>query len=211
METAYLVCAIVGGTLITCQFLLSLLGLGGDHGADGHDGGADAGHDGGADGDHGADGHDGGADGGHGASWFLGWLTFRTLSAAPAFFGLVGLAARRAEVDPEPAFVLALAAGVGAAALVGWLMRQFARLNLDGTVRIERSVGRPGVVYLSIPAGRAGAGKVHVSVHARTLEVKAVTDHDALPTGTPVVVVAVVGRDTVHVSRVHEPEGVSHV
>src|SRR4051812_22037129 len=109
METTYLVCAILGGTLITCQFLLSLLGLGGDHDvghdAGGHDfGGHDVGHDAGHDGHH--DGHE------HGSNWFLGWLTFRTLTAGTAFFGLVGLAATHAEVEPGPAFVLALAAGL---------------------------------------------------------------------------------------------------
>jgi len=73
METAFFVCAIVGGTLIVCQFALTLLGFGGDSDVADH-GGHDI-----AGGDH---------DSGHGNSstHFLGMLTFRTLSAAVAFW-----------------------------------------------------------------------------------------------------------------------------
>src|SRR2546426_9349206 len=110
METAYLICAVVGGTLIVCQFLMTLLGLGGDHDVGGHDAG---GHDFGG-------GHDvaGQHEAGHGSepSWFFSMLTFRTLSAAVAFFGLAGLAATHGNLDPIP--TLALALGAGAIALV---------------------------------------------------------------------------------------------
>ncbi|MBL8794705.1 MAG: hypothetical protein JNM56_12430, partial [Planctomycetia bacterium] len=45
-ETLYLACALIGGTLLLCQFVLGLLGFG-EH----HDVAADA-HDGDAGGDH---------------------------------------------------------------------------------------------------------------------------------------------------------------
>ena len=51
METFYTLCAVIGGTVLVCQFLLTLLGLGGGHDGGG-DHGFDAGHDGGT-------GHDG--------------------------------------------------------------------------------------------------------------------------------------------------------
>ena len=75
METVYLVCAVVGGTVLVCQFVMTLLGLGGDHDAGGdHDVAHDAGH------------HEAGHD--HDSSWLVGVLTFRTLVAALAFFGV---------------------------------------------------------------------------------------------------------------------------
>src|ERR1700731_3790824 len=99
MDTAYLICALVGGTLVICQFLLTLLGLGGHHDAGGdHD---IAGHDAGG---HDAAGHDTEHDHhGHSsaASWFLSILTFRTLTAGVAFFGLTGPALTKADAPLE--------------------------------------------------------------------------------------------------------------
>jgi hypothetical protein len=78
-------------------------------------------------------------------------------------------------------------------------MRSLARLQSDGTVRIERAVGRAGTVYLRIPGGRSSAGKIHLMLQNRTVEYQAITTGTELPTGTPVKVVAVVGPDTVEV------------
>jgi hypothetical protein len=89
-------------------------------------------------------------------------------------------------------------------------MRLIIKLNLDGTVRIERSVGARGTVYLPIPAEKAGAGKVLVSVHHRTIEYKAITSQQLLPTGAKIVVVGVVAPDTVEVAPTNDSEGGSH-
>lgn len=204
METVYMICAAVGGTLIVCQFLMSLLGMGGDHDAGGHDmGGHDvvAGHDVG--GTH---------EVGHGSepAWYFSMLTFRTLTAATAFFGLAGLAASRAELEPFPALAVSFGAGMAALLVVGWIMRLLVKLNLDGTIRIERSLGARGTVYLPIPAAKAGAGKVLVSVLHRTIEYKAITSQQQLPTGAKIVVVGVVGPDTVEVASSNEPQGETH-
>jgi membrane protein implicated in regulation of membrane protease activity len=187
-EMVYLTCAIVGGTLLVCQFLLGLLGLG-DH----HD----------AAGDHDAGGHE--AHGGHGDhdahnSWFVGVLTFRSLVAALTFFGLAGLAATvNFNQEPPLSLAIALAAAAGALFGVAYLMRSLHRLKADGTVRIERAVGQSGTVYLTIPAQRAGVGKVTVTLQNRTQEYQAVTPHQQLPTGSKIVVTAVLGPDTVEV------------
>jgi membrane protein implicated in regulation of membrane protease activity len=200
METTYLVCAAIGGTLIVCQFLLSLLGLGG-----GHDMGADHVDTGGHDFAHGdhmdASGHDSAdhhTDHSHESNWFLGPLTFRTIAAGIAFFGLVGVIGQHNELDEIPTVLLAVAAGVGAVFIVGYVMKFLARLNIDGTVRISKAVGCPGTVYIPIPGGR-GEGKVQVSVMSRTIEYKA-TAKEALPTGAKIVVVSIVGSDTVEVA-----------
>ncbi len=210
METLFLVCALVGATLIACQFLLGLLGLGGHEFS--HDGGHDFAHDaGGHDADHG-DGQDASHDQAHGhssSSWIFSWLTFRTVSAALAFFGLTGLSARHAELEEGPTLLLALAAGFGALVAVGWMMRTLTRLNTDGTARIERAVGSRGTVYLSIPGPNAGPGKVHLRCQNRLLEYKAVAA-EPLATGSKIVVVRVVSGDTVEVAPVPETERLSH-
>jgi hypothetical protein len=190
METIFLVCAAIGATLIACQFLLGLLGLGGEHDFS-HDVGHDVGHDFAHD-----SAHDSAHDTHHethgsSSSWIFSWLTLRTVSAAFAFFGLTGLSCRYLQVEDGPTLVIALAAGFSAL--------------------IERTVGSRGTVYLSIPGNRAGAGKVHVSSQNRLLEYKAITPETALTTGAKVVVVRVISGDTVEVVPAPEPERVSHV
>src|SRR5262245_28311758 len=107
METVYLVCAIVGGTLLVCQFVMTLAGLGHHDIAGGHDVGHELGHEAsGQDstGDHGEHEHD--------SSWFVGVLSFRTLVAAVTFFGLVGKVGLASEFTGPATMTLALAAGV---------------------------------------------------------------------------------------------------
>jgi hypothetical protein len=199
METVYMICAALGGTLIVCQFLATLFGLGGHHDVGG-------GHDGGGSGDmagHDAGGHDTGShhDAGQQAEpiWLVSMLTVRTLTAACAFFGLAGLAAQRFDLEPSARLAIAVGAGVSAFLLVGWVMQLLGKLNVDGTVRIERAVGSTGTVYLSIPGAKAGVGKVHVNQLNRMIEYKAITSQERLPTGAKIVVVSVVSADTVEV------------
>ena len=200
---AYLIVFLVGGTLMLGQLLLSLVGVGHDHGGDSHDFHGD--HDLNHDHDHGHD-HDQDNEHDHhhqstpsAASWFLGWLTVRTLTAAAIFFGLAGLAAEGQGLDWLWALAVAIAAGFGALVLVGTLMKSLHKLKSEGTVRIAHAVGQPATVYLTIPAGKSGAGKVTVVVQNRTMEYRAVTPNHELPTGTKVKVTAVIGSDTVEV------------
>ncbi|MCS7046483.1 MAG: hypothetical protein NZO58_09025, partial [Gemmataceae bacterium] len=146
--------------------------------------------------------------GGHAAgNWFFSMLSVRTVSAAAAFFGLSGLAARHGELEDVPTLAIAIAAGAIAFFVVGWLMSFMHKLNVDGTVRIERAIGCRGNVYLTIPGAKAGAGKVHVNVLNRTMEYQAVTQHATLTVGTPIVVVAVVGPDKVEVIPANSDAG----
>jgi hypothetical protein len=206
----YTACAVLGGTLLVCQFLMTLLGLGHHHefgGADGHDvGGHDVGgHDAHAGGEHHEVGHD------QETAGHIKLLTFRTVVAALTFFGLGGRAAEAAGTgNPALSFAVALAAGAGALFLVAWLMRTLQGLRSDGTVRIHRAVGLAGTVYLPIPGHRAGPGKVHLNLQNRTVEYQAVTAQGPLPAGAKVTVVAVVGSDTVEVIPAPSLESVTH-
>jgi membrane protein implicated in regulation of membrane protease activity len=204
----YSVSAVVGGTVLLCQFVMTLLGLGHDLPSDLPD---DVPHDFSFGHDGGDAGHDVSHDTTHHESSFIRMLTFRTLVAAMTFFGLAGLAGGSAELPGELTLVVALAAGVAAMYVVHWLMRTLQRLKADGTVRIERALGRAGTVYLRIPASKSGAGKIQLNVQNRTMEYEAMTSHEPLPVGTKVVVVNVLGPDTVEVEPVLEPERTAHV
>lgn len=186
MWNVYAICAVVGGTLLVCQLLMLLIGFGGDH-VDLHADHGDVG------GDHGAFG---------GLGWFIGLLTFRSVVAGLAFFGLAGLTT--AKWSPAGSLIVSVGSGLVAVVLVGLMMRALYSLNSDGTVRIEGAVGRPGTVYLSVPGKGTGLGKVTLTLQDRTVEYQAVTFQGELPTGTKVVVTNVVGPDTVEVAAAPE-------
>jgi serine/threonine protein kinase len=202
LSTFFTVCAVLGGTLLVCQFLLSLLLGGHGHDAGGHDLHT---------GDHEL--HAGDHDAGHEgqSSWFSGALTFRAIVAALTIFGLAGRASLAAELEPARSLALAFAAGAGMLLFVAWLMRSLYRLKSDGTVRIQRAVGQTGTVYLSVPGHKAGAGKVHLSLQNRTVEYQAFTNQETLPSGARVLVVAVLGSDTVEVVPAPITERITHV
>jgi hypothetical protein len=192
MLDVYLICAGLGGTILIVQLVLNLLGFG--H----HDAGGFGDHDAGFD-DHQAT-HE---TQGHA---FLGILSFRTIVAAVAFFGLAGIAAGRNGAGTLAAAGIATVAGLAAMCGVAAVMKFFTRLHRDGTARIEQSLGASGSVYLTIPANRSGAGKISVAVQDRTMEYLAVTAGGELTTGTNIVVVDIIGPDTVEVEAHAAPE-----
>jgi hypothetical protein len=175
VTTLFWVCALAGGGFILLQAILGLLGLGAHElDLDHHDGEVHAGD-------------------------ALNLLSVRAVAAGLCFFGLTGLAAGEWGFGSLLALPIGLAAGVAAALVVALAMRGMRRMETDGVVRVERAVGQPGTVYLSIPGGPAAPGKIHLVLQGRTVEMKAVS-RDPLPTGAPVVVVDVVSPDTLEVA-----------
>ncbi len=199
MTTTFFACALLGGTLLFCQTLLSLIGLGGEH-AFGDDvlgddfGGPEAV---GSVGSTGAA-HDAAA-AHQGSTSFFGIITFRTIVAALTFFGLAGLAAESSQLSTLPSLAIAVAAGLAAMYSVHWMMLQLARLRTDGSVRIDRAVGMTGTVYLKIPGHLGGPGKIQLNLQNRTVELSAWTEKVEIPTGATVVVTRIVGTDSVEV------------
>ncbi len=207
MVMVYAICAAIGGTILVCQFVMTLLGLGHGHGdLGGGDVHFDLGHDAGMGDADAHTGHDAQAD--HVSSnWLFGVITFRTVVAALAFFGLAGLAGEEVEWPRAQTLLVAVASGAAAMFVVHWTLQGLHRLQADGTVHIKSAVGRTGSVYLRVPANRAGAGKVTVSVQGRSMEFQAMTSREAIPTGNRVVVTGVLDRETLEVEPVAEAVG----
>jgi hypothetical protein len=180
MQTFFLACAILGGAVLIVQLLLGLFGIV-------HDG-IDAPHDG--------SGH-------HGAlsetSDGLHLLSVRALSAGLGFFGVGGMAGLATGMGLLAALPLGAALGFGAMIATALITRWMLSLEDDGSVSIDGAVGSTGTVYLAIPGERKGTGKVLLTLQNRTVEYQAVTSQGALPTGASILVVDVVGPDTVDV------------
>lgn len=184
METVYFIFAAVGVALWVLQFLFGFLGDM-DHGdvsaGDAHDMHADA------------TGHD------SAHAWVWGLFSIRGMLAAMTFFGLGGLAAHYSSAGTYPSLAVALAAGLAGLLVIAGLLRLMAKATADGTLRIQNAVGQVGTVYLRIPGHSQGKGKVSAKVQEQLVEFQAITTGDELPTGAQVVIVNVVGPDTVEV------------
>ncbi len=199
MEVVFLVCAALGGTVFILQFVMAVIGFGAedlDFGDDIPDGIPDD-----VPGDFSHD------VGGHGSTWLFGVISFRTTVAALTFFGLAGLAATTSGKVGEPlSLLIAIAAGASALYGVHYLMQTLYRLRHDGTVRIDRTVGQRGTVYIPIPANHSGLGKIQIRTQGRIMEYAAkTTAPERLKTGTTVEVVSVLSPMTLEVEPIDEP------
>lgn len=127
----------------------------------------------------------------------LDLLSVRALAAGTGFFGLVGVALSRVGASTFLSLPAAAVAGVAAAWGIARVMRGMRRLEVDKSFHITAAIGLPGRVHLGIPGARTGAGKVHVIVHDRLMELDAVTPGPEIETGSEVLVTDVVSSDTV--------------
>ena len=205
MSTLFTFCALIGGTFLVCQFVMTLIGLG--HGGFDLDGShvpsdllvghaddplqADVDHDG--DGAH----H-------HGSSWLFGILSFRTLVAATTFFGLAGMTAFSAGMPLGKQLLIAIASGGAAMFAVHELMRFLHQLGQSGTLRLRNAIGKTATVAIPIPGKHSGHGKVRLTVQGRFEELAAVNSLDeTLATGSQVIVVDVVDGNLLEVAPLH--------
>lgn len=217
LDTVFLVAAIVGGTIMVCQFLLTFLGMGddasGDFSADA-DVGVDVGGDMDVSGDVATDadhhtswGQAGDADLGHpDASKIFEILSFRSVVAAVAFFGFAGKASQASGLSDNKALLIGLAAGIGAMYGVYWIMMQIYKLRTAGNENIQNALGQPASVYVAIPGQGGGMGKIHLLMQNRTVEYQAVTEQETpLKSGDQVIVVDILGPDKVLVETNVDP------
>src|SRR3954453_17299377 len=150
LSTLFLVAAVIGVTILVCQFALALFGLG--------HGGADFGHDM-AGGFHG-DAHLGGAIHGHAgdshhdanqhsnSGRLFAMVSFRTVIAALAFFGVTGLATLNSGLPATTSVVLALVAGAFAMYGMYRLLGLIAGMDSSGNEQIGNALGLTATVYV---------------------------------------------------------------
>lgn len=210
LERIFAYVAFPATLLLLLQTLMLLFGLGHDADADADldgdgvpdldtdmdadlDGDLDAGTDAGGDTD--ASGHSGLFAG-------LKLFTLRGVVSFLAVCGWGGLWLLRMGLHPVFAVFLAIAMGFWAMLLMALFLQVALKLQDDGTLDFRNALGKAGTVYLTVPARRAGEGKVHVVVQDQLHELAAVTDEESpIPTGGEIVVVGLSGGNTLVVCR----------
>lgn len=208
MTALFILCVLIGGTFLVCQFAMTLLGLG--HGGlegdlahlhpdilTGHAG--DALH---TDLDQDVDGgHE------HGSSWLFGIISFRTLVAATTVFGLAGMTARTSGITLSGQLLAAVVSGGAAMFAVHALIRFLYELGQSGTLRISNAIGKTATVSIPILGKSQRCGKVRLTVQGRLEELAAVNSQEGtLASGSQVIVVGVVGGNTLEVTAIEEAD-----
>lgn len=187
-QHAFMFVAVPATLVLLIQTVMLLIGLGHGDGldldGDGVPDGLDMPDGGDFDGDGVPDVHDG-------LEGDLRVFTVRGLVAFFAVFGWTGSAMLAADMPLWFAAVGAFFAGATAMILIALLMRAMLRLQQSGNLDPKNAIGKSGSVYVTIPAGRKGSGKVNLVLQERFSELDAVTDGEEIPTGREVTVVGV--------------------
>lgn len=193
------VCVAIPSTLVMIlQFVLTMIGIGGG-GAD-----AEADFDSDVEIDDVADGDEmfESADEAFNFGFVFRLFTLRGMIAFLAVMGWTGYALDGGSLPRVATVFIAIGAGLAMMVVLALLMRLFTSFQADGNVDIRNALGQSGSVYLTVPANRAGCGKVNVIVQEKFGEYEAVTDEDTpIPYGTEIVVIAISGGDTLVVKK----------
>ena len=93
--------------------------------------------------------------------------------------------------------------GIALVAVVMYMFKWLAGMQQSGNINLQRSAaGCEGKVYLTIPASRAGSGKVQITIGGAVREYDAVTENETpLKTGVSIRVVDVVDANTLLVEE----------
>ena len=100
--------------------------------------------------------------------------------------------------------VISALVGVGLVAAVMYLFKWLSTMQQSGNINVYKAaVGCQGKCYLTIPAERASEGKVQITIQRAVREYNAVTDGDAIKTGTPIKVVEAINANTLLVEELN--------
>lgn len=102
-------------------------------------------------------------------------------------------------------FLLTLAAAVVGILFVMifvYIYTKTRKLETNGAFQIKNCLGQTAQVYLRIPAGRSGKGKVQLSQNGSVHEIDAITDEDEIASGTTVKVVEILDGGILKVENV---------
>ncbi len=179
MQKIYWGCALIASTLFVVQFVLTLLGM--DH----------------TDIDVDFDGSDT-MDLGNGMNIF----TMKNLVNFIMGFGWAGVCLKDSISSPFLLIVISVIVGMAFVAMFVFIYAKTRKLEKNGAFDIKDCQDRTAQVYLRIPAGGEGKGKVQISLNGAVQELDAITDEDAIPSGTTVKIVEVMEGDILKVVNI---------
>jgi membrane protein implicated in regulation of membrane protease activity len=185
IEIIYWASTIIGGTLFILRLVMMFIG--GSMG----DGGLDAPIDTGdldIAGDHAS------------ADISFQLMSVQGLTSFFMMFGLVGLALLKAGLAVWLTVIGGMIAGLVTVAITGLIFSQMKRLQTEGTINIQNTIGKDGSVYLTVPVN--GTGQVQIIVQGSLKIFDAVSsDKIKIATGEKVRVIGVASGNTLVVEK----------
>ena len=159
VEKLYLICAIVGGGIFFLRTILLLIGFGGDH---------DVGNVDSVDTTPAAD---------------FKMVSIHSLTAFFLMFGLVGYATLKSFPEYHLisiiSIIAALVVGFIVMLIIAKIFQATKKLNSDGTIYAEDSIGATGTVYLTIKPGNIGKVQIVAKGALKIYDARA-KDHTAM-------------------------------
>jgi hypothetical protein len=194
IEIIYWAATIIGGTLFILRLIMMLIGGGLEHGD------VDIPHDIPHDVHIGGDIHTDATGDHDAADTSFKLLSVQGLTSFFMMFGLVGLALLKSNFHVALTVVGGMLAGLATVAITGLIFTQMKRLQTEGTIHIQNTIGTQGSVYLTIPQG--GSGQVQVIVQGSLKIFDAMSkDRKKIATGEKVQVVDVASGNTLIVEK----------
>ncbi|MEJ6951597.1 NfeD family protein [Natronospora cellulosivora (SeqCode)] len=135
-------------------------------------------------------------------SGFFGLFTLRNFLTFFTVFAWSGIVYNSYNLSNTLTVILAFLSGFLAMILVAFLFYSMMKLNHSGNVLYKNAVGKKGKVYIPIPAKGEGNGKIQVTFQGALREVAAITEGEALATGTRVVVAEIMDDNTLLVKKI---------
>ncbi len=130
------------------------------------------------------------------------FFTIRGIFAFLVIFGWVGVAMLAGGADIALTFIVAIVCGFAAMVLIALLLSGINRMQESGNINYDKAVGKKAEVYLLIPPGRSGKGKIMVQLQESLVEADAVTDDKkTIKTGAQVEVCGVTGGNVLVVRQ----------
>lgn len=130
--------------------------------------------------------------------------TFRNFVNFFLGFGWTAILLQKHIQSPALLVLVAVLVGVALVAMVMYLFKWLSSMQQTGNINLfTAAAGCQGKAYLPIPAARAGAGKVQITINNAVREYDAVTDGDAIPTGAQIKVVEVLDPGTLLVEELN--------
>lgn len=179
LQKIYWTCALIATFVFLVQFILTLLGM--DH----------------TDIDVDFDGSDT-MDLGNGINIF----TMKNLVNFIMGFGWTGVCLKDTISSPLLLILASVLVGMAFVAMFVFIFTKTRKLEKNGAFNINDCQDRTAQVYIHIPAGGEGKGKVQISLNGAVHEFDAITDEDAIPSGTTIKVTEVLEGDILKVVNI---------
>lgn len=182
LERFFYYIAIPSTVVLAIQFILTLIGIGGDSDVD-FDADTDMDLDLDFDTDVDLDGEfspevDFDADVEADSEVVMGdfrFVTFRGIIAFLTIFGWSGQVASSGDLHVAVVILIATISGLAAMFVIALLFYSINKLQSSGNISYKNAIGKEAEVYLTIPGRNQGTGKVQVMVQERLLEVTAIS------------------------------------